>query len=144
MHRLRPERAVRWPNDVMAGGRKLAGVLCELRDGQLVVGVGINANLAETQLPAGARVPATSLQLLARRSGRPCTRCSPTCCGSWRRAMTATSSTGSRGSSATSCAAVPCSWPAAATGPADGVDDLGRLIVGGVAYSSAEVERVDV
>src|SRR5690242_17534691 len=54
-----PEVAVRWPNDVLAGGRKLAGVLCELREGQLVVGVGINANLAEDQLPVATRVPAT-------------------------------------------------------------------------------------
>ena len=58
--------------------------------------------------------------------------------------MTATSSTGSRASSATSCAAVPCSWPAAGRDRREGVDDLGRLIVGGVAHSSAEVERVDV
>ena len=35
--------AVRWPNDVVLDGRKLAGVLPELRDGKLVLGVGVNA-----------------------------------------------------------------------------------------------------
>ena len=35
--------AVRWPNDVVLDGRKLAGMLAELRDGKLVLGVGVNA-----------------------------------------------------------------------------------------------------
>ena len=54
---------MRWPNDVMLDGRKLAGVLPELRDGKLVLGVGVNAGMSEAQLPADARVPATSLQI---------------------------------------------------------------------------------
>jgi biotin-(acetyl-CoA carboxylase) ligase len=29
---------VRWPNDVVVDGRKLAGILAEVRDGQVVVG----------------------------------------------------------------------------------------------------------
>lgn len=59
-----PEAQVRWPNDVVVAGRKLAGVLAELREGRLVVGVGVNANLTAAELPAEARVPATSLRLL--------------------------------------------------------------------------------
>ncbi|MDX6643622.1 MAG: BirA family transcriptional regulator, partial [Solirubrobacteraceae bacterium] len=58
-----PRAMVRWPNDVMIEGRKVAGVLPELRDGKLVLGVGVNAGMDETQLPADARVPATSLQI---------------------------------------------------------------------------------
>ncbi len=59
------ERAlVRWPNDVTVEGRKLAGVLPELRDGQVTAGIGVNANLEAGDLPPDARVPATSLQLL--------------------------------------------------------------------------------
>src|SRR3954447_5945777 len=59
------ERAmVRWPNDVLVDGRKLAGVLPELRGGQLIAGIGINADAVAEQLPADARVPATSLRVL--------------------------------------------------------------------------------
>ena len=59
------ERAmVRWPNDVLVDGRKLAGVLPEVRGGQLIAGIGINADAAAEQLPGDARVPPTSLRLL--------------------------------------------------------------------------------
>ncbi len=44
----RARAAVKWPNDVLVDGRKLAGVLCERRvvgDGHvLVVGIGMNVN----------------------------------------------------------------------------------------------------
>ncbi|MFN4066288.1 MAG: biotin--[acetyl-CoA-carboxylase] ligase [Thermosynechococcus sp.] len=33
---------LKWPNDVMAQGKKLAGILCESRSPWLVVGVGLN------------------------------------------------------------------------------------------------------
>lgn len=45
---------VKWPNDVLLDGRKLAGVLTERVDDALVVGVGVNANLDPDALPAGA------------------------------------------------------------------------------------------
>ena len=54
---------VKWPNDVLAGGRKLAGILLESDGGHggggvsLVVGVGINIAHA----PEGTEFPATSL-----------------------------------------------------------------------------------
>lgn len=34
---------IKWPNDVVAGGRKLAGVLVERTDGRSLVGIGVNA-----------------------------------------------------------------------------------------------------
>ncbi|MCS6970316.1 MAG: biotin--[acetyl-CoA-carboxylase] ligase [Planctomycetota bacterium] len=34
--------AIKWPNDVLLAGRKLAGVLCEGSGQQLVVGIGLN------------------------------------------------------------------------------------------------------
>ena len=40
---------VKWPNDVLVGGRKVAGILCE-RVGDLVV-VGIGVNVAEREFP---------------------------------------------------------------------------------------------
>ena len=35
---------LKWPNDVLYRGRKLAGLLCERVDGVNLVGVGINVN----------------------------------------------------------------------------------------------------
>ena len=58
--------------------------------------------------------------------------------------MTATSSTGSRASERDELRGRAVQLAGGRSGPAEGVDDLGRLIVGGVAHSSAEVERVDV
>ena len=59
--------AVKWPNDVLAGGRKLAGVLGEgqLRGGEvasLIVGLGVNVHASEFPPELAAR--ATSLALL--------------------------------------------------------------------------------
>ena len=51
------------PNDVLLGGRKVAGVLGESSEGRVVLGIGINANLAEDELPRETRLPATSLQV---------------------------------------------------------------------------------
>ncbi len=35
---------IKWPNDVMVGGRKLAGILCERHGENVIAGVGINVN----------------------------------------------------------------------------------------------------
>ena len=52
--------AVKWPNDILCGHKKIAGVLCETRDNGLVIGVGININMdQETALAASPN--ATSL-----------------------------------------------------------------------------------
>jgi BirA family biotin operon repressor/biotin-[acetyl-CoA-carboxylase] ligase len=56
---LEPE--VKFPNDVLIGGRKVAGILAEAREGRVVLGVGINVNLAEHDLPTEVDLPATSL-----------------------------------------------------------------------------------
>lgn len=41
------EASMKWPNDVLVGGRKLAGILCEVRpDGHLIAGVGINVRFS--------------------------------------------------------------------------------------------------
>src|SRR5690349_24451212 len=59
-----PEAAVRWPNDVVVDGRKLAGILAEVRDGEVVVGIGVNANHEAGDFPPDARVAPVSLRLL--------------------------------------------------------------------------------
>ena len=51
---------LKWPNDVLAGGRKLAGILCERPSGSLViVGVGANVNQSAEELTLES--PATSI-----------------------------------------------------------------------------------
>ena len=52
---------IKWPNDVMLNRRKVAGVLAELTDGAVVLGIGINVNQRPAELPAETKVPAGSL-----------------------------------------------------------------------------------
>jgi BirA family biotin operon repressor/biotin-[acetyl-CoA-carboxylase] ligase len=52
---------IRWPNDVVAGTRKLAGVIGEECDGRLIVGVGLNTNLRRADMPPEIRDVATSV-----------------------------------------------------------------------------------
>jgi BirA family transcriptional regulator, biotin operon repressor / biotin---[acetyl-CoA-carboxylase] ligase len=49
------------PNDVLIRGRKTAGVLGEANEGRVVLGIGINVNVAGPDLPRNVRIPATSL-----------------------------------------------------------------------------------
>jgi BirA family biotin operon repressor/biotin-[acetyl-CoA-carboxylase] ligase len=57
------ECGVKWPNDVLVAGRKLAGVLIEARpqDGWAVLGVGLNLAIAPDEFPPELRETATSL-----------------------------------------------------------------------------------
>ncbi|MDP9306969.1 MAG: biotin--[acetyl-CoA-carboxylase] ligase [Actinomycetota bacterium] len=55
------EPALKHPNDVLIGGRKVAGILGESAEGRVVLGIGINANIPAEELPEGVRIPATSL-----------------------------------------------------------------------------------
>jgi BirA family biotin operon repressor/biotin-[acetyl-CoA-carboxylase] ligase len=68
--RLAGKRVVlKWPNDVLAGGAKVAGILAELRQGrsgaELVLGIGINVNQRSQDFPPDVRTRATSLRMLA-------------------------------------------------------------------------------
>ncbi|GAA1735086.1 biotin--[acetyl-CoA-carboxylase] ligase [Nonomuraea bangladeshensis] len=49
---------LKWPNDLLIGERKLAGVLAERADDAVVVGMGLNVSLRADELPVGT---ATSL-----------------------------------------------------------------------------------
>ena len=57
------EPRVRFPNDVLIEGRKVAGILAEASDGRVVVGIGVNANQREDDLPVSAETAPTSLLL---------------------------------------------------------------------------------
>lgn len=52
---------IRWPNDILIDGKKIAGILVERRR-RAVVGIGLNVNLRDDQLPTDCRIPPTSMQ----------------------------------------------------------------------------------
>jgi BirA family transcriptional regulator, biotin operon repressor / biotin---[acetyl-CoA-carboxylase] ligase len=58
---------LKWPNDVLAGGGKLAGILLEGHERAVVCGIGVNVNQTEASLPAGTRSPVASLRTLTGR-----------------------------------------------------------------------------
>ena len=51
---------LKWPNDVLIGGRKVCGILAERVGDAVVIGMGINTRLGEEELPVPT---ATSLRL---------------------------------------------------------------------------------
>ena len=68
-----PDKArIKWPNDVLIGGKKVCGILAQIKmSGQavdfVVVGIGINVNLAREQFPQDIQEIATSLAIEAGR-----------------------------------------------------------------------------
>ncbi|MGA8048045.1 MAG: biotin--[acetyl-CoA-carboxylase] ligase [Dermatophilaceae bacterium] len=72
VYAVRP--ALKWPNDVLGPvggdheGRKLAGILCELTSRGIVVGIGLNVDQTEDELPVPT---ATSLRLVGESGGAP-------------------------------------------------------------------------
>lgn len=67
---LKPE--IKWPNDIMFGARKCAGILLELSAEldhirHVVLGIGIDVNLSAEELPPELRAIATSLRMEAGR-----------------------------------------------------------------------------
>ena len=71
---LKPE--IKWPNDILLSGRKVAGILTELsaeldRIKYVVVGIGVDVNLDRDDFPAELRGQATSLKI---ELGRPVVR----------------------------------------------------------------------
>jgi BirA family transcriptional regulator, biotin operon repressor / biotin---[acetyl-CoA-carboxylase] ligase len=60
-----PQATIKWPNDVLLDGRKLAGILVEGRpqEGWAVLGIGVNVAVREDDLPPELRDRATTLGL---------------------------------------------------------------------------------
>lgn len=63
---LQPE--IKWPNDILLGGKKVAGILTELsaevdRVKHIILGMGVDVNLDADELPAELRKTATSLRI---------------------------------------------------------------------------------
>ena len=57
--------SLKWPNDLLSGGAKLAGILLERLDDAVIIGFGVNLD----SHPEGLSQPATSLRALS--SGAP-------------------------------------------------------------------------
>jgi BirA family biotin operon repressor/biotin-[acetyl-CoA-carboxylase] ligase len=71
---LRP--FIKWPNDLLINGRKVAGLLNEMsaeteKVNFIVLGIGVNINMKREQFPGDLRHPASSLFL---ESGKPVNR----------------------------------------------------------------------
>jgi BirA family biotin operon repressor/biotin-[acetyl-CoA-carboxylase] ligase len=71
------DAGIKWPNDLMAGGRKICGILLEsaLREQELeycIAGIGISVNLTEADYPDFLNGIGTSL--LIERGGKPVDR----------------------------------------------------------------------
>ena len=56
---LEPE--LKFPNDVLVGNRKVAGILAEAREQRVVLGIGVNVNITADDLPQEVDRAATSL-----------------------------------------------------------------------------------
>jgi BirA family biotin operon repressor/biotin-[acetyl-CoA-carboxylase] ligase len=66
--------AVKWPNDLYLAGKKVCGILLEnhpVRSDLLIMGFGLNVNIAPTDFPAELGGCATSLSM---ETGRPVSR----------------------------------------------------------------------
>ena len=50
---------LRWPNDVLIGEKKCAGILAQVEGGAVIAGIGIN--VCQRSFPEGLNTPATSL-----------------------------------------------------------------------------------
>ena len=63
---LKPE--IKWPNDILVGGKKVAGILTELsaeldRVRHVILGIGVDVNLGAGEFPADLKKTATSLKI---------------------------------------------------------------------------------
>ncbi|NPA32092.1 MAG: biotin--[acetyl-CoA-carboxylase] ligase [Aquificae bacterium] len=57
--------SLKWPNDVYAQGKKIAGILTELTKNKLIVGIGVNVN--QEEFPDEIKNKTTSLRLVTKK-----------------------------------------------------------------------------
>jgi BirA family biotin operon repressor/biotin-[acetyl-CoA-carboxylase] ligase len=134
------EPVLKWPNDVLLDGQKVAGILAEVASppggpARVVLGIGLNVTTTRDELPRDR--PATSLSLQGARVTDRATLL--------RAILRALSGEFSRvdylGLCSTIGAEVAVHLPDAqvADGRAEEIDDHGRLVVGGVPYAAADI-----
>ncbi|MEU7768780.1 biotin--[acetyl-CoA-carboxylase] ligase [Nocardia sp. NPDC049190] len=144
---------LKWPNDVLIDGRKVAGILAEVAAGDqgpaVVVGVGLNVSLTEAELPAPhttsltlAGATQTDRTVLARALLTEFARRFT----AWRDRNWATTDLAAayRERCSTIGAEVRAELPGGRTltGLAGGIDDAGRLLIGDQAVSAADVTHL--
>ncbi|MBV9384497.1 MAG: biotin--[acetyl-CoA-carboxylase] ligase, partial [Streptosporangiaceae bacterium] len=148
---------LKWPNDVLIGDRKLAGILAEQSGGAVVAGIGINVSTAPEELPPpgpGALRPTSlSIEGAASAAREPLLIEVLTGLERWYAAFRADPDperNGLRAEYARLCEtlgrAVRVELPAGGllAGVAEGVDTDGRLLVRGPAQSPIPVAAGDV
>lgn len=139
--------SIKWPNDLLAGGKKIAGILTEARTDpdrvvRAVVGVGLNVATEENDFPDSVRPQATSLAafsgkktgplpVLARVLGRLETVYDLVLAGGEKELSTMLSSYRKRCETIGLAVTVTDRDGRAHTGTATGVDDHGALLVKG-------------
>ncbi|MFE3058650.1 biotin--[acetyl-CoA-carboxylase] ligase [Nocardia sp. NPDC059091] len=144
---------LKWPNDVLVDGRKLAGILAEIAaagaDPAVVVGVGLNVSLTEAELP----VPHATSLLLAGAPEIDRTVLVQAMLREFARRFTAWEASGwdiaelsaaYRERCATLGAQVRAELPGGEvlTGIATGIDEYGRLLIGDRAVSAGDVTHL--
>ena len=134
------DAVLKWPNDVLVGGRKVCGVLAEVPEpGAAVLGLGLNVTTRRAELPHDG---ATSLQLAG-----ASTTDRGTLLRAVLRALSAVLSDveAARADYRRACSTlgqpVRIELPGGQSvqGTAEQVDDVGRLVVGGRAYGAGDV-----
>ena len=63
----RPTVQLKWPNDVLVDGKKIAGILCERNGDNVIAGIGVN--VGQTEFDKGIAERATSLQIVCGAAG---------------------------------------------------------------------------
>ncbi|WP_414689615.1 biotin--[acetyl-CoA-carboxylase] ligase [Nocardia sp.] len=144
---------LKWPNDVLIGGRKVAGILAEVAAGgpapAVVVGIGVNVTLGESELPVAHAI---SLEL-AGAAELDRTTLVASMLTEFDRRLTAWRAAGwdtaalvaaYRERCATIGTEVRAELPGGRvlTGTATGIDDAGRLLVGDEAVSAGDVTHL--
>jgi BirA family transcriptional regulator, biotin operon repressor / biotin---[acetyl-CoA-carboxylase] ligase len=150
------DTAVKWPNDLLAGdGRKLAGILAQTAGSAVVIGIGLNVDTADDELPvdtatslllagaAGVDRTALLIAILDRLDAR---------CAQWADCGGDAAAAGLPAAYRSVCATlggpvrVSLGDDTVLAGQAIDVDDLGRLVVrtpgGERAVSAGDVEHV--
>ncbi len=138
---LRQQAAVdavlKWPNDVLVGGRKIAGLLAEVpAPGAFVLGLGLNVSTTREELPPAA----TSLVLAGATTSERDTLLRAVLRGLGD-VLAESSPDGYRALCATLGQYVRVELPGgdAVEGVAEAVDDAGRLVVSGQPYEVGDV-----
>jgi BirA family transcriptional regulator, biotin operon repressor / biotin---[acetyl-CoA-carboxylase] ligase len=138
-----PEAQIKWPNDVLVDGRKVAGILAEARpsDGWAILGIGVNVAIELSDLPGELRDRAGTLGR-RRADVEPCLAA---LLGELKRALELDAGAVLDAVRARDALrGRPIAWGDDRHGVADGIDGEGRLVValdggGQTALSAGEV-----